>query len=61
MGNPRGTARHAAAAAELFAPLAAQGHDRLFGLDPRTLRRAAEAWAERAEDGPAAAPTLQPE
>ena len=61
VGNPRGTARHAGAAAELFTPLAAHGHRRLFGLDPRTLRRAAEAWAERAEDGPAAAPILRPE
>jgi hypothetical protein len=60
VANPRGTARHAAAAGELFAPLAAQGHDRLFGLDPRTLKRAAEAWAEGAEAGLAAAPVLLP-
>jgi hypothetical protein len=60
VGNPRGTARHAAAAAQLFAPLAAQGHDRLFGLDPRTLKRAADAWADRAEERLAAAPTLRP-
>jgi hypothetical protein len=61
VGNPRGTARHATAAAELFAPLAAQGHASLFGLDPRALKRAAEAWAERAEQGLAAAPTLRPQ
>ncbi|WP_200343155.1 DUF309 domain-containing protein, partial [Rhodovibrio sodomensis] len=41
VGNPRGTARHAGAAAGLFAPLAAGGHARLFGLDPRALARAA--------------------
>lgn len=60
VANPRGTARHARAASELFAPLAAQGHTHLFGLDPRPLKRAAEAWAARAEAGLAAAPTLRP-
>jgi hypothetical protein len=58
VGNPRGTARHAQDAAQLFAPLAAEGYTRLFGLDPRALKRAADAWAAAPEAGP---PTLRPE
>ncbi|MBK1699056.1 DUF309 domain-containing protein [Rhodovibrio salinarum] len=61
VGNTRGVARHATAAAELFAQLAAQGHDRLFGLDPHALARAAQAWAEQPDTGLATAPTLRPD
>ena len=57
VGNPRGTARHAGAAAEVFAGLS---DPRLFGLDPRALARAADAWAARADAGLAAAPVLRP-
>jgi hypothetical protein len=60
VGNPRGTARHARAAAALFAPLADPQAERVFGLDPENLMRAAETWAERAQDGTDPAPALRP-
>jgi predicted metal-dependent hydrolase len=50
-GNPRGVARHAAAAADLFRPLAAEGRARLLGLDARALKAAADEIAAACADG----------
>jgi predicted metal-dependent hydrolase len=50
-GNPRGVARHAAAAADLFRPLAAEGRTNVMGLDPRALKEAAEEIAAACADG----------
>lgn len=50
-GNPRGVARHAAGAGDLFRPLAAEGRTRLYGLDPGALKAEADALAEWAAQG----------
>lgn len=50
-GNPRGVARLARAAADLFRPLAAEGRARLLGLDPGALKQSADALAAAAEAG----------
>jgi len=47
-GNLRGVQRHADAAADLFRPLAAEGRDRLYGLDPRALKESADEVAAAA-------------